>query len=53
MAERDSFKKDKKIVEYRSQRNRVNKLVRQAKTKYFNKLIEENKSTKTVWSDPK
>ena len=50
MAERDSFKKDKKLVEYRSQRNKVNKLVRQAKTKYFNKLIEENKSIKTVWS---
>ena len=50
MAERDSFKKDKKLVEYRSQRNKVNKLVRQAKKKYFNKLIEESKSIKTVWS---
>ena len=50
MAERDSFKKAKRLVEYRSQRNKVNTMVRKAKAQYFNKLLEKNKSIKTVWS---
>ena len=35
---RDKCKKQKKFVEYKQQRNRVNYLVREASKKYFNDL---------------
>ena len=38
---RDKFRKQKKFVEYKQQRNRVNYLVREANKKYFNDLAGE------------
>ena len=50
MAIRDSLKKANKIIEFREQRQKVKKLVKEAKATYFRKLVDENKSIKTVWS---
>ena len=46
---RDSYKQDKRSEEFRRQRNKVTQLVRSAKAKYFDRLIEDNKSVGTVW----
>ena len=46
---RDSYKQAKKIEEFRRQRNKVTQLVRSTKAKYFDRLIEDNKSVGTVW----
>ena len=49
---RDKCRKQKKFVEYKQQRNRVNYLVREAKKKYFNDLAgnkaDINNMCKTV-----
>ena len=42
MLPRDKFRKQKKVVEYKQQRNRVNYLVREAKRKYFNDFEGNN-----------
>ena len=49
MRNRDQLKKDKKFGEYKKQRNKVKYLVRSAKKAYFNKLIENNRDTATLW----
>ena len=42
MLPRDKLRKQKKVVEYKQQRNRVNYLVREAKKKYFSDLAGNN-----------
>ena len=49
MALRDKLKKEKKFDEYKKQRNLVKYLVRAAKKSYFNKMIENNKDTASLW----
>ncbi|MCB4759108.1 MAG: hypothetical protein LGB58_00005 [Sulfurovum sp.] len=49
MATRDRLKKGNKFEDYKKQRNRVKSLVRSAKKSYFDKLIESDRSTATIW----
>ena len=49
MAIRDRLKKGKQFEDFKKQRNRVKSLVRSAKKSYFDKLIESDKSTSTIW----
>ncbi|WP_293703422.1 hypothetical protein, partial [Thiolapillus sp.] len=49
MAIRDRLKKEKKFDDFKKQRNRVKSLVRSAKKAYFDKLVETDKSTSTIW----
>lgn len=49
MALRDYFKEHKMKNEYNLQRNVVLNTVRQAKAKYFNKLLSDKKDTATIW----
>ena len=49
MAIRDRFKKEKKFDDFKKQRNRVKSLVRSAKKAYFDKHVETDKSTSTIW----
>ena len=49
MAVRDRLKKEKRFEDFKKQRNKVKSLVRSAKKSYFDKLIELNKSTSTIW----
>ena len=48
---RDKFRKQKKFVEYKQQRHRVNYLVREAKKKYFNDLADNKADVIHVESD--
>jgi hypothetical protein len=51
MTLRDRLRKDKKIEEYKTQRNKVSELVRKAKKSLFQKLVaNENKNVSRVWS---
>ena len=49
MAVRDRRKKEKGFEDFKKQRNKVKSLVRSAKKSYFDKLIELDKSTSTIW----
>ena len=49
MAVRDRLKKEKRFEDFKKQRNKVKSLVRSAKKSYFDKLIELDKSTSTIW----
>ena len=49
MAVRDRLKKEKRFEDFKKQRNKVKNLVRSAKKSYFDKLIELDKSTSTIW----
>ena len=49
MAVRDRLKKEKRFEDFKKQRNKVKSLVRAAKKSYFDKLIELDKSTSTIW----
>ena len=49
MAVRDRLKKEKRFEEFKKQRNKVKSLVRSAKKSYFDKLIELDKRTSTIW----
>ena len=49
MAIRDRLKKENKFDDFKKQRNRVKSLVRSAKKAYFDKLVETDKSTSTIW----
>ena len=49
MAVRDRLKKEKGSEDFKKQRNKVKSLVRSAKKSYYDKLIELDKSTSTVW----
>ena len=46
---RDKFRKQKKFVKYKQQRNRVNYLVREAKKKYFNDLAGNKADMSSMW----
>jgi len=46
---RDKCRKQKKFVEYKQQRNRVNYLVREAKKKYFNDLAGNKAVILSMW----
>ena len=46
---RDKFRKQKKFVEYKPQRNRVNYLVSEAKKKYFNDLAGNKADISSMW----
>ena len=46
---RDKFRKQKKFVKYKQQRNRVNYLVREAKKKYFNDLAGNKADISSMW----
>ena len=45
---REYYKRNK-MVEYKSQRNRVTDLIRDAKRDYFNSLLQHEKNTKHIW----
>ena len=49
MAIRDRLKKEKRFDDFEKQRNRVKRLVRSATKTYFDKLVETDKSTSTIW----
>ena len=49
MAVCDHLKKEKRFEDFKKQRNKVKSLVRSAKKFYFDKLIELDKSTSTIW----
>ena len=49
MAICDRLKKEEKFDDFKKQRNRVKSLVRSAKKAYFDKLVETDKSTSTIW----
>ena len=50
MTIRDRLKNEKKkFDDFKKQRNRVKRLVRSAKKAYFDKLVETDKSTSTIW----
>ena len=46
---RDKCRKQKKFVEYKQQRNRVNYLVREAKKKYFTDLAGNTADISSMW----
>ncbi|WP_419598339.1 reverse transcriptase domain-containing protein [Thiolapillus sp.] len=49
MKTRNKLKKEKKFEDYKRQRNKVTNLVRAAKKAYFEKLINHNKDTSSLW----
>ena len=49
MSVRDRLKRDGKTDEYKKMRNRVTSMVREAKRDYFQKLVNEERSTSTLW----
>ena len=49
MAQRDALKAAKKEEEYKKQRNKVSNLVKRAKASYFEKLINANRDTASLW----
>ena len=49
MKTRNKFKQEKKFEDYKKQRNKVINLVRAAKRAYFEKLINHNKDTSSLW----
>ena len=49
MAVRDRLKKEKRLKDFKKLRNKVKSLVRSAKKSYFDKLMEVDKSTSTIW----
>ena len=49
MAERDKQKREKCFHEYKKSRNKVKYLVRKAKKECFQKLIERDNNTASVW----
>ena len=49
MAVRDRLKKEKRFEDFKKQRNKVKSLVRSAKKSFFDKLIELDKRTSTIW----
>ena len=49
MAIRDRLKKEKRFDDFEKQRNRVKRLVCSATKAYFDKLVETDKSTSTIW----
>ena len=50
MAVRDCLKKEKKnFQDFKKQRNKVKSVLHSAKKSYFDKLIESDNSTSTIW----
>ena len=49
MKTRDKLKKEKKFEDYKRQRNKATNLVCAAKKAYFEKLINHNKDTSSLW----
>ena len=49
MKTRNKFKQEKKFEDYKKQRNKVTNQVRAAKRAYFEKLINHNKDTSSLW----
>ena len=49
MSTRDRLRRCGKVDEFKKMRNKVTSLVRQAKRNYFQKLINEDQSTSTLW----
>ena len=49
MITRDTLKKQKKIEDFKRERNRVNNLVRQAKRNYFQKIASTQDDISAVW----
>ena len=46
---RDNFKRNKDDENYKKTKNQVSRMVDKAKEAYFEKLIEDNKDTATLW----
>ena len=46
---RYKLKQEKKVEDYKKQRNKVANLVRAVKRAYFEKLINHNKDTSSLW----
>jgi len=46
---RDQLKRDKKISDYRKQRNHVRYLVKEAQRQHFNRLMNDKKDITSVW----
>ena len=49
MKTRNKLKKEKKFEDYKRQRNKVTNHVRAAKKAYFQKLVNHNKDTSSLW----
>ena len=49
MAERDKLKQEKQFEEYKKLKNRIKNMITKAKERYFEKLIEHQKDTSTLW----
>ena len=49
MADRDQSKREKRFNDYRSHRNHVKTLVRQAKKTFFRQIIDKKKNIISVW----
>ena len=50
MAVRDLLKKEKRFEDFKKQRNKVKSLVCSVKKSYFDKLLESDRSTSTIWT---
>jgi hypothetical protein len=46
---RDNYKRNKQFDEYKSQRNKVTKLLRSSKKEYFRNLTKNSSDSKSVW----
>ena len=51
-SDRDRLKKQRMLTEYKTARNKVNIVVRNAKKLHFSKLVENNKNISSVWRAP-
>ena len=49
MSDRDRLKKERMFTEYKTARNKVKNIVRNAKKLYFRRLVENSKDISSVW----
>ena len=49
MATRDTLKEKKLTAAFKKQRNKTTQLIRETKSKYFSKIIEDHKSISMIW----
>ena len=49
MAQRDQLKKSKNFIEYKSARNKIKNMIRDSKRSYFNRMVQNNSDTATLW----
>ena len=49
MSSRDKLKKEKRFLEYKTMRNKVKSMVRQAKKSLFDRLVKNSKDVSSLW----